>query len=159
MVPAACRAIGLLDPTRPSPTSRAPPVRFYMTSKLSNPHYPPEVAVKVCLLNFFVTPEGLEDQLLGVAVEKVGRRGRAGQGGCLGWRWPAGSRDGGSGGREGARRAVLVTAASVQASSSDRRLSEACHARRQPADGRTVHTRRQPAQRSPPLRNGQTCRR
>jgi hypothetical protein len=46
--------------------------RFYLTTKLRNPHYPPEVAVKVSLLNFFVTPEGLEDQLLGTAVGQVG---------------------------------------------------------------------------------------
>jgi dynein heavy chain, axonemal len=44
--------------------------RFYMTTKLRNPHYPPEVAVKVSLLNFFVTPEGLEEQLLGLVVEE-----------------------------------------------------------------------------------------
>lgn len=41
-----------------------------MTTKLRNPHYPPEVAVKVSLLNFFVTPEGLEEQLLGTVVEE-----------------------------------------------------------------------------------------
>ncbi|GLI62391.1 hypothetical protein VaNZ11_005010 [Volvox africanus] len=45
-----------------------PDFRFYMTTKLRNPHYPPEVSVKVSLLNFFVTPEGLEDQLLGTVV-------------------------------------------------------------------------------------------
>ena len=39
-----------------------------MTTKLSNPHYPPEVSVKVSLLNFAITFMGLEDQLLGVAV-------------------------------------------------------------------------------------------
>ena len=46
--------------------------RFYMTTKFRNPHYLPEVSVKVCLLNFMITPEGLEDQLLGfvVAAEK-----------------------------------------------------------------------------------------
>ena len=38
--------------------------RFYMTTKLPNPHYLPEVAVKVTLLNFMITTEGLEDQLL-----------------------------------------------------------------------------------------------
>lgn len=42
--------------------------RFYMTTKLRNPHYPPEVSVKVSLLNFFVTPEGLEEQLLNTVV-------------------------------------------------------------------------------------------
>ena len=42
--------------------------RFFMTTKLSNPHYPPEVSVKVSLLNFAITFTGLEDQLLGVVV-------------------------------------------------------------------------------------------
>lgn len=42
--------------------------RFFMTTKLSNPHYPPEVCVKVSLLNFAITFTGLEDQLLGVVV-------------------------------------------------------------------------------------------
>lgn len=42
-----------------------------MTTKLRNPHYAPEVFVKVSLLNFFVTPEGLEEQLLGATVDKV----------------------------------------------------------------------------------------
>jgi dynein heavy chain len=44
--------------------------RFYMTTKLRNPHYLPEVAVKVTLLNFMITPTGLEDQLLGVVVRE-----------------------------------------------------------------------------------------
>ncbi|XP_070569551.1 dynein axonemal heavy chain 7-like isoform X2 [Ptychodera flava] len=44
--------------------------RFYMTTKLRNPHYLPETAVKVTLLNFMITPEGLEDQLLGIVVAR-----------------------------------------------------------------------------------------
>ncbi|KAL3853467.1 hypothetical protein ACJMK2_017003 [Sinanodonta woodiana] len=44
--------------------------RFYITTKLRNPHYLPEVAVKVSLLNFMITIEGLEDQLLGIVVAK-----------------------------------------------------------------------------------------
>lgn len=44
--------------------------RFYITTKLRNPHYLPEVATKVTLLNFMITPEGLEDQLLGMVVAK-----------------------------------------------------------------------------------------
>lgn len=43
--------------------------RFYMTTKLANPHYPPEICVKVTLLNFMVTPEGLEDQMLNIVVK------------------------------------------------------------------------------------------
>ena len=35
--------------------------RFYITTKLSRPHYPPEVCVKVTMLNFMVTEEGLMD--------------------------------------------------------------------------------------------------
>ena len=42
--------------------------RFFMTTKLSNPHYAPEVQVKVSLLNFTITLGGLEEQLLGVVV-------------------------------------------------------------------------------------------
>ena len=42
-----------------------PSFRFFMTTKLTNPHYTPEMMVKVTLLNFFITPGGLEDQLLG----------------------------------------------------------------------------------------------
>ena len=42
--------------------------RFYMTSKLSNPHYLPEICIKVTIINFTVTISGLEDQLLGDVV-------------------------------------------------------------------------------------------
>ena len=45
-----------------------PDFRFYITTKMRNPHYQPEVSVKVSLLNFFVTQDGLEDQLLGAVV-------------------------------------------------------------------------------------------
>jgi len=40
--------------------------RFFMTTKLTNPHYAPEVCVKVSLINFAITFVGLEDQLLGI---------------------------------------------------------------------------------------------
>ena len=43
--------------------------RFFMTTKLPNPHYAPEVCVKVTLLNFAITMQGLEDQLLGAAIK------------------------------------------------------------------------------------------
>ena len=39
-----------------------------MTSKMSNPHYLPEVCIKVTIINFTVTTSGLEDQLLGDVV-------------------------------------------------------------------------------------------
>ncbi|XP_012629713.3 dynein axonemal heavy chain 6 [Microcebus murinus] len=38
--------------------------KFYMTSKMPNPHYLPEVCIKVTIINFTVTKSGLEDQLL-----------------------------------------------------------------------------------------------
>eukprot|EP00753_Platysulcus_tardus_P001929 PLAT11596.21.p1 GENE.PLAT11596.21~~PLAT11596.21.p1 ORF type:complete len:1541 (+),score=910.45 PLAT11596.21:361-4623(+) len=44
--------------------------RLYMTTKLRNPHYAPETCVKVSLLNFMATPEGLQDQMLGIVVGK-----------------------------------------------------------------------------------------
>jgi dynein heavy chain len=42
--------------------------KFFITTKLPNPHYAPEVCVKVSLINFAITFTGLEDQLLGVIV-------------------------------------------------------------------------------------------
>ncbi|XP_073998137.1 dynein axonemal heavy chain 3-like isoform X3 [Rhodnius prolixus] len=45
-----------------------PNFRFYITTRLRNPHYLPEIAVKVTLINFMITPQGLEDQLLGIVV-------------------------------------------------------------------------------------------
>ena len=44
--------------------------RLYITTKLPNPHYLPETATKVTLINFMITLEGLEDQLLGLVVAK-----------------------------------------------------------------------------------------
>lgn len=42
--------------------------KFYITTKLSKPHYSPEVCVKVTMLNFMVTEEGLTDQMLNMVV-------------------------------------------------------------------------------------------
>lgn len=44
--------------------------RFYITTKLRNPHYLPEIAVKVTMLNFMITPDGLQDQLLAITVAR-----------------------------------------------------------------------------------------
>lgn len=45
-----------------------PSFRMYMTSKLSNPHYTPEIFGKASIINFAVTEDGLRDQLLNVVV-------------------------------------------------------------------------------------------
>ncbi|EGR31445.1 hypothetical protein IMG5_109350, partial [Ichthyophthirius multifiliis] len=44
--------------------------RFYITTKYRNPHYLPELSTKVTLINFMITYEGLNDQLLGILVKK-----------------------------------------------------------------------------------------
>ena len=41
-----------------------------MHTKLSNPHYPPEIQAECALINFTVTEAGLEDQLLALVVKK-----------------------------------------------------------------------------------------
>ena len=46
-----------------------PNFRVYLTTKLKNPHYMPEVTGKVQIINFMITPEGLQDQLLGIVVQ------------------------------------------------------------------------------------------
>ncbi len=46
-------------------------LRLFITTKLPNPHYPPEVCVKATLLNFTITSTGLQDQMLGVFVVRV----------------------------------------------------------------------------------------
>ncbi|KAL0228525.1 hypothetical protein RCL1_004668 [Eukaryota sp. TZLM3-RCL] len=43
--------------------------RLYLTTKLPNPHYLPEVCITVTILNFTVTKLGLENQLLGDVVK------------------------------------------------------------------------------------------
>eukprot|EP00958_Prasinococcus_capsulatus_P027403 scaffold5502_cov390-Prasinococcus_capsulatus_cf.AAC.6 len=42
--------------------------RLYMCSKLSNPHYGPEVSGKTVIINYSVTQQGLREQLLNVTV-------------------------------------------------------------------------------------------
>merc|ERR1740130_2676799 len=46
-----------------------PNFKFYLTTKLANPHYPPEISTKTTIINFSVKQAGLEDQLLGIFIQ------------------------------------------------------------------------------------------
>eukprot|EP00927_Polykrikos_kofoidii_P031997 TRINITY_DN2738_c0_g1_i1.p1 TRINITY_DN2738_c0_g1~~TRINITY_DN2738_c0_g1_i1.p1 ORF type:complete len:3358 (+),score=626.85 TRINITY_DN2738_c0_g1_i1:1049-10075(+) len=41
---------------------------LFLTTKLPNPHFPPEICVAVGILNFMATLDGLQDQMLGTVV-------------------------------------------------------------------------------------------
>lgn len=43
--------------------------KLYITTKLQNPHYTPEITTKVMVVNFSVKEQGLEAQLLNVVVK------------------------------------------------------------------------------------------
>ena len=44
--------------------------KLYITTKLGNPHYTPEVSTKATVINFAVKEDGMEDQVLGLVVKK-----------------------------------------------------------------------------------------
>merc|ERR1719161_2824618 len=45
-----------------------PKFKLIIQSKLSNPHYRPELFAQCTIVNFIVTPQGLEDQILAMVV-------------------------------------------------------------------------------------------
>ena len=47
-----------------------PNFRFYITTKLANPHFAPEISSRACIVNFGVKEQGLEAQLLGIVVQR-----------------------------------------------------------------------------------------
>jgi dynein heavy chain, axonemal len=44
--------------------------KFFLTTTIPNPHYAPETQVKVSILNFAITPFGLEEQMLNLFIAK-----------------------------------------------------------------------------------------
>jgi dynein heavy chain len=42
---------------------------MFLISKVANPHFPPEVTTKVTVINFTITSESLEAQLLEICVK------------------------------------------------------------------------------------------
>jgi len=45
--------------------------KFFITTKMAKPHYSPEMCVKVTMLNFMVTQEGLQEYMLNIVVQLV----------------------------------------------------------------------------------------
>lgn len=44
--------------------------KLYITTRMQNPHYTPEISTKVIVINFTVKQSGLEEQLLAIVVQK-----------------------------------------------------------------------------------------
>jgi len=47
--------------------------KMYLTSRHANPHYLPEISTKIQLINFSITFEGLQEQLLNLVVKRENR--------------------------------------------------------------------------------------
>ena len=47
-----------------------PDFKLYITTRLGNPHYTPEVSTKTTIVNFVVKEDGLKAQLLGLVVRQ-----------------------------------------------------------------------------------------
>ena len=57
--------------------------RLFMTTKLPRPHYAPEICVKVAMLNFMTTEEGLLDQMLALTVNSESPNTEASRQKCI----------------------------------------------------------------------------
>jgi len=45
--------------------------KLYLTTKLANPHYLPEIFIRTLVINFTVTFDGLDEQLLADVVSNL----------------------------------------------------------------------------------------
>ena len=45
--------------------------KLFLTTKMANPHFLPEVSIKLSVINFTVTFDGLDDQLLADVVQNL----------------------------------------------------------------------------------------
>merc|ERR1719331_1932890 len=60
----------VLDPVLNKQIIRTGKFNLYFTTKLSNPHFSPELSASTTIIDFTVTMQGLEDQLLSIVVNK-----------------------------------------------------------------------------------------
>ena len=71
--PASCSSTPSSSSPSPSPPPPSPPIhpsfRLYLCTRLASPHYPPETAAQVSIVDFGVTRQGLEEQLLARVVD------------------------------------------------------------------------------------------